>query len=70
MKKDIKYRDHAYFEPACQYIVYQAVTYLKSYNQFCDDVFIAKYLSNEDILSNIVEIQRQSQCIAKKRISD
>ena len=64
MKRDLKYKGHAYFEPVRPYIVYQALTYLKSYNKFYDDISIAKILLSEEMLkfSDIVETQGQSAC--------
>ena len=44
LKRDLKYRGHVYFEPVRSHIVYQALTYLKSYNKFYDDISIAKGL--------------------------
>ena len=57
------YKGHVYFEPVRPYFIYQALAYLKSRNMFCEDIDIAKRLSNEDMLrfSNIIETQRQNE---------
>ena len=49
LKRNLKYRGHVYFELVRPYIVYQAITYLKSYNKFYEDISIAKGLSGEDM---------------------
>ena len=41
---------HVYFEPVRQHIIYQALTYLKSYNEFYDDISITKGLSSKEII--------------------
>ena len=48
--------------------MYQALTYLKSWNTFSEDIPIARVLSNKDIckFSDIVEIQGQSECVTEK----
>ena len=38
LKRDLKYKRHVYFEPATPHTVYQALTYLKSYNKFYEDI--------------------------------
>ena len=38
LKRYLKYGDNVYFEPVRQHIVYQALTYLKSYNKFYEDM--------------------------------
>ena len=43
----------------CPHILYQALTYLKSYNKFYEDISIAKRLTNEGMFKfspDIVEI--------------
>ena len=42
LKRDLKYRGHAYFEPVCPHIIYQALTYLKSRNKFYEDISVTK----------------------------
>ena len=68
LKRDLKYRGHIYFEAVLQHIVCQALTYLKSYNKFHEDISIAKGLSSEEMFkfSDINEIQRQSECATEK----
>ena len=44
LKRDLKYR--GYSEPVRPQIVYQALTYLKSYNKLYDNMSIAKDLSS------------------------
>ena len=70
LKRDLKYR--GYSEPVRPQIVYQALTYLKSYNKLYDNMSIAKDLSSEKMFkfSNIVEIQEQSDCATEKNVSD
>ena len=51
MKRDFKYRGHAYFEPARPHIIYQALTYLKSHNKLYEDISVTKSLSGEDMLN-------------------
>ena len=71
LKRDLKYRGHIYFEAVRPHILYQALTYLKSYNKFHEDISIAKGLSNEKMFkfSDINEIQRQSECATEKKVS-
>ena len=38
LKRDLKHKGHVYFEPATLHTVYQALTYLKSYNFYEDTV--------------------------------
>ena len=61
-----------YFDPVYPGIVSQALTYLKSYNTFYEDISIAKGLSSEDMFkfSDIDEIQGQSECVTEKNVSD
>ena len=54
LKRDLKYSGHVYFEPVRPHIVYQVLTYLKSYNKFCDDISIAKGLSSEEMFDGNV----------------
>ena len=49
LKRDLKYRSHVYFEPIRLHIIYQALTYLKSYNKFYDDMSNARDLSSEEM---------------------
>ena len=69
LKRDLKYRGHIYFEQVWPHTAYQALTYLKSYTKFYDDISIAKGLSSEKMFkfSDIVEIQWQSECFWWKR---
>ena len=52
--------------------MYQASTYLKSYNEFNEDISIVKGLSSKGRFkfSDIIEIQGQSECVTKKIVSD
>ena len=45
---------------------------MKSYNKFYENISIAKDLSSEDMfkLTDIVEIQEQSECVSEKIVSD
>ena len=72
LKRDLKYRSHVYFESVLPHIVYQALTYLKPYNKFFEDISITKGLSSEDIINffDIVEVQGQSECFDEKNVSD
>ena len=72
LKQDLKYRGHVYFEPFRSHILYQTLTYLKSYNEFYENTSIAKGLSSEDIIkfSDNVEIQGQSESVTEKNNSD
>ena len=49
--------------------MYQTLTYLKSCNKFYEYISIAKGLSSENMFkfSEIVEIQKQSECITEKK---
>ena len=60
------------FEPVSPQIVYQALTCLKSYNKFYNNISIAKGLSSEQMFkfSDIVKIQEQSDCATAKNVSD
>ena len=71
LKEDLKYRGHVYFEPVRPHNVYQALTYLKSYDQFSVDIFITNGLSNENTFkfSNIIKIQGQSESVTENKIS-
>ena len=51
LKRDLKYMGHAYFEPLCPHIIYQALTYLKFCNKFYEDNSTAKGLLSEDMLT-------------------
>ena len=70
LKRGRKYRGHVYFEPVRLHIVYQTLTYLKSYNKLYEDISIAKGLSSEEIFKffDIVEIQGQSECVTEKNV--
>ena len=57
LKRDLNYKGHLYNEPVCPHFVYQALTYLKSYDKFYDDISIANVL---------VEIQGQSEHVTEK----
>ena len=72
LKRDLKYRGYVYFEPVRPHIVYQVLTYLKSYNKFYEDISIAKGLSSEDMFkfSDIVEVQGRSAWVLQKNVSD
>ena len=72
MKRNLKYRGHINFEAVRPHIVYQALTYLKSYNKFHEDISIANGLSSEEMFkfSDINEIQRQSECATEKKVFD
>ena len=52
--------------------LYHALTYLKSYNNYYEDVSNENGLSSEDIFRffDIVEIQGQSQCVTEKSASE
>ena len=71
LKRDLKYRGLVYFEPVRRHIVYQTLTYLKSYNKFYEDISIAKGFSSEDTFkfSDIVEIQGHSEWVTEKHVS-
>ena len=70
MKGNLKYRSHVYFEPVRPHILYQELTYLKSYNKFYEDIFISKGHSNEYMFkfSDIVGIQGQSECVTERML--
>ena len=72
LKRDLKYRGHVYFEPVCQHIIYQALTYLKSHNKFYEDISAQKGLSGEDMLkfSDINENQEETESVTENGISD
>ena len=69
LKRDQKYRCHVYFQPVRPHIVHHALSYLKSYNTFYDNIFIAKGLTGEEMFkfSDIVEIQGQCECVTVKK---
>ena len=71
LKEDLKYRGHVHFEPVRPHNVYQALTYLKSYDKFYVDIFITNGLSNENTFkfSNIIKIQGQSESVTENKIS-
>ena len=52
--------------------LYHALTYLKSYNKYYEDVSNENGLSSEDIFRffDIVEVQGQSQCVTEKSASE
>ena len=63
LKRDLKYRGHLYFDPVGPHVIYQALIYLKSHNNFYEDISIAKGLSSEYRLkfSNFVEMQGETE---------
>ena len=69
---DLKYRGYVYFEPVRPRTIYQALAYLKSYNNFYKGISIAKSLSSESMFkfSDIIEIQGHSEWVTEKNVSD
>ena len=61
-----------YFETVRPHTVYQALTYLKSYNKFCKDIFIVIGLSSEEMFkfSDIFEIQGKAEFVTGKDFSN
>ena len=72
LERDLKYTGHVSLEPVHPLTAYQALTYLKSYNKFSEDISISKDLSREAMFkfSDVVEIQGQSESATEKIISD
>ena len=72
LKRDFKYRGHAYFEPVCPQIIYHTLAYLKPHNKLYEDTSIGNGLLSEDMLRffDIVEIQGQNKNVTEKNISD
>ena len=50
LKRDLKYGVHVYSELVRPHIVYQELTYLKSYNKFYENTSITKCLSTEHMI--------------------
>ena len=63
LKRDLKYRGHVYFEPVCQHIIYQALTYLKSHNKFYEDISVTKAPSGEDMLIFLILMKIKKKLI-------
>ena len=65
LKRYLKYRYHIYVESARPYIVYQALTFLKSRNKCYEDISVTKCLSGEDMLnfSDINENQKETESV-------
>ena len=60
-----------YFEPVGT--IFQALTYLKSHNNFYEDISITKSLSSEDMFrfSDInIDIQGENESVVGKNIND
>ena len=72
LKCHLKNRGHVYFEPVRPYVIYQALTYLKSHNKFYKDISVTKGLSGEDMLnfSDINENQEETESVTENGISD
>ena len=53
------------FEPVCPHIIYQLLTYLKSYSKFYADISFEKDLSSAEMLrfSDIVEVQGENESV-------
>ena len=58
-----------YIERVCPHIVYEALTYMKSYNKFYEDIYIAKGFSSKEMFrfSDIAEILGQSEYGTEKK---
>ena len=72
LKRDLKYRGYAYFEPVCPHIICQALTYLKSHNNFYEDISVTTGLPDESMLnfSDINENQEETESVTENGISD
>ena len=72
LKRDLKYRGHVYFEPACPHVIYQALACLKSHRKFYADISIARVFSSEEVFtfSDIAEVQGENQSVTEMIISD
>ena len=50
LKRDLKYRIHVYSELVCPHIVHQELTYLKSYDNFFENLSITKCFLSVDMI--------------------
>ena len=71
LKRDVKCRGYAYFDRG-QHIICQALTYLKSHNNFYEDISVTKGLPGEDMLnfSDINENQEETESVTENGISN
>ena len=65
----LKYRDGADFGPVLTHIIYEIFAYLKSHDNFYEDVSIIKGLSSEDMFrfSKVVETQEENGSVTEKK---
>ena len=69
LKRDLKYRSHVYFEPVRLHVVYQALPYLNSYDNFMKTNLLHR-ASQVRRFSVTVESQGQFECVTEKNDSD
>ena len=67
LKQDLKYRGYVYFEQVCPYVIYQALDYLKTQNNFYEYILISEGLSSKEIIFS-VNIKMLQKSIHKKKI--
>ena len=51
LRQDLKYRVYVYFEPVYPNVIYHALNYIKTSNNFYEDISISEGLSNEGVIN-------------------
>ena len=60
LKRDLKYRSHAIFEPVRPTVVYEAIRFLKDHNEFYSDVLVNEDLSSDEMIKFLDEEQNEN----------
>ena len=70
LKQSFKYRGHVYFDPVCRKVINQALAFLKSHNEFYEDISVTNSLPSEEIFrcSSIVKTQGENKSATEKII--
>ena len=71
LKQDLHYRGYVCFEPVRQNVIYQALNYLKTHNEFHEDISISEGLSGKEMInfSGIDKHRDVAESIHQKIIS-
>ena len=51
LKRDFRHRRYVYFEPIRTNVIYQALNYLKTHNEFYEYISISEGLSSKEIIN-------------------
>ena len=60
LKRDLKYRSHAIFEPVRPTVVYEAIRFLKDHNKFSSDVLVNEDLSSDEMIKLLDKEQNEN----------